>query len=72
MEVVMAPGLRRLTVLVIVGALCTGLLLPAVGAVPSKKRKRAPASIKACAEAKTGQLRLRGKRRCRKGERAIV
>ena len=68
----MSLGPRRLILFVVAGALCTGLLLPAAGAVPPKKRKRAPVSIKACSHAKTGQLRLRGKRRCRKGERGIV
>ncbi|MGH2920656.1 MAG: hypothetical protein ACRDKU_01115 [Gaiellaceae bacterium] len=68
----MSTNRRRLNVAMIVAALCTGLSLPAAGAVAPKKKERAPASIKACASAKTGALRIRKKRGCRKGERPLV
>jgi hypothetical protein len=57
----------------IAAVLCTGLALPATGAVkPKKKKKPAAALIKACANKKTGALRLRKRRYCRRSERAVL
>jgi hypothetical protein len=65
---------RSLKVGLLVAALCTGLALPASGAVKPKPKKKRPAAvtIKACASKKTGALRLRKRRYCRRSERAVV
>lgn len=64
---------RRLKIGVIAAALSTGLALPASGAVkPKPKKKPAAAVIKACANKKSGALRVRKRRYCRRSERAVV
>jgi hypothetical protein len=63
---------RRLQIVLLAAALCTAVALPASGATPPKKKKQPVPAIKACANKKTGTLRLRTKRTCRRGERALV